>query len=133
MSLPDALPQRFPFVLLDRIVEVQPGVAVTAERTLTHDDPLLDPQGALLPVLLVEAMAQCAGYAAFDPSRRIGGMLVRISRFRCRRGADAGCVLRVNARIVRVFGQTVKARAAVRVGRRVVAAAELTLQLSEYK
>jgi 3-hydroxyacyl-[acyl-carrier-protein] dehydratase len=124
------LPHRYPFLLLDRIVEVIPGVSAVAVKNLTSSDPLLDADGCLPAVLLAEAIAQCVGLAVLAVRPGSGAVLARIDRFRTGTHAVvAGDQLEVRARILRVFGATVKSRGVVRVNGRVRAAGELVLQL----
>jgi 3-hydroxyacyl-[acyl-carrier-protein] dehydratase len=124
------LPHRYPFLLLDRIVEIRPGVSAVAVKNLTRNDPLFDAAGVLPSVLLAEVIAQCVGVAVLAEQAGRSAILVRIDRFRVgRQPVEAGDQLRVTARILRVFGSTVKARGVVCVGARVRAAAELVLQL----
>lgn len=125
------LPHGYPFLLLDRIVEVVPGVSAVALKNLTRSDPLLDADGCLPAVLLAEAIAQCVGLAVFGVRPGTGAVLARIDRFRSSRSAIvAGDQLHVRARILRVFGATVKSRGVVRVNGRIRAAGELVLQLA---
>ena len=124
------LPHDYPFLLLDRIVEVVPGVSAVAAKNLTRSDPLLDADGCLPTVLLAEAIAQCVGLAVVALRPGSGAVLARIARFRVgTRAVVAGDQLHVRARIVRVFGATVKSRGVVRVNGRIRAAGELVLQL----
>lgn len=124
------LPHGYPFLLLDRILEVVPGVSALAVKNLTTGDPLLDADGHLPAALLAEAIAQCVGLAALGIRPGRGAVLARVDRFRVsRRAIVAGDQLRVRARVLRVFGRTVKARGEVRVNSRVRAAGELLLQL----
>ncbi len=126
------LPHAYPFLLLDRVVEVRPGVGAAALRNLTHGDPLLDGDGVLPPVLLAEALAQCAGLAGLGTRPAAGAALARIDRFRVSRvGCRAGDQMHVSTRVVRIFGATVKAHGVVRVGGRIRAAGEVVLQLAE--
>ena len=125
------LPHGYPFLLLDRIVEVRPGVSAVAVKNLTRDDPLLDADGRLPPVLLAEVIAQCVGLAVLGVRPGSGAVRARIDRFRASHVAIlAGDQLRVGVRILRVFGATVKSRGVVRVNGRVRAACELVLQLA---
>jgi 3-hydroxyacyl-[acyl-carrier-protein] dehydratase len=125
-----SLPHGYPFLLLDRILEVVPGVSARAVKNLTAGDPLLDADGHLPAVLLAEVIAQCVGLAVLGIRPASGAVLARIDRFRVsRRAIVAGDQLCVRARIQRVFGRTVKARGDVRVNLRVRAAGELVLQL----
>ena len=126
------LPHGYPFLLLDRVVEVVPGVSAVALKNLTTNDPLLDADGCLPPVLLAEAIAQCVGLAVLGLRPGGGAVLARLDRFRARgRAVVAGDQLRVEGRILRVFGATVKAQGIVRVNGRLRAAGELVLQLAD--
>jgi len=125
------LPHRYPFLLLDRVTDVRPGVSAEATRNLARSDPLLDGDGSLPRVLLAEAIAQCAGLAVLGVRPGSGAVLARINRFRTTRVAiGAGDQLRVQARVQRIFGATVKARGVVSVAGRIRAAAEVVLQIS---
>lgn len=124
------LPHSYPFLLLDRIVEIVPGVSAVALKNLTGSDPLLDADGVLPAVLLAEAIAQCVGLAVLAVRPGSGAVLARIDRFRAGiHTVVAGEQLQVQARILRVFGATVKSRGVVRVNGRIRAAGELVLQL----
>ncbi|HSN19019.1 MAG TPA: 3-hydroxyacyl-ACP dehydratase FabZ [Gammaproteobacteria bacterium] len=63
------LPHRYPFLLLDRIVECTPGESLTALKNVTINEPFFPghfPQRAVMPgVLILEAMAQATGILAF--------------------------------------------------------------------
>jgi 3-hydroxyacyl-[acyl-carrier-protein] dehydratase len=64
------LPHRYPFLLVDRIVDVQPGVSITGIKNVTMNEPFFQghfPGQPIMPgVLIVEAMAQVAGVMAFS-------------------------------------------------------------------
>lgn len=63
------LPHRYPFLLVDRVVELEPGKTIEAYKNLTINEPFFDghfPNKPVFPgVLLVEAMAQAAGILGF--------------------------------------------------------------------
>ena len=124
------LPHAYPFLLLDRVLEVDHGCSARAVKHLTRDDPLLDAAGCLPPVLLAEAMAQTAGIAAISPDGGMTGMLARIERFRSHRRVGAGDRLEISVQVLKVFGSIVKARAVVRVDGRIGAAGDVFLHLS---
>jgi 3-hydroxyacyl-[acyl-carrier-protein] dehydratase len=125
------LPHAYPFLLLDRVVEVQPGRSAWAVKNLTRGDPLLDAAGCLPPVLLAEAMAETAGIAAAGPQGGVTGVLVRIDRFRSRTVIGAGDRLEIRVRVLKSFGTIVKARGIVRIDGRFAAGGEVLLQLSK--
>jgi 3-hydroxyacyl-[acyl-carrier-protein] dehydratase len=63
------LPHRYPFLLVDRVLEVKLGESIVACKNLTANEPFFDghfPGKPVFPgVLLVEAMAQAAGILGF--------------------------------------------------------------------
>jgi 3-hydroxyacyl-[acyl-carrier-protein] dehydratase len=124
------LPHAYPFLLVDRVLELRPGSSAAAVKNLTRDDPLLDADGQLPPVLLVEALAQVAGLAVLGVRPGAGAVLVRVDRFRCRLPLIAGDALHVSVQVCRIFGAAAKVRGVVRVNGRVRAAAEVVLQVT---
>jgi beta-hydroxyacyl-ACP dehydratase FabZ len=65
----EMLPHRFPFVLIDRILELLPGERIVALKNISTDEGFLIghfPQNGNLPSgLLIEGMAQAGGVLAF--------------------------------------------------------------------
>ena len=122
-----SLPHAYPFVLLDRLLELRPGAGAVAVKNLTRDDPLLDDDGCLPPVLLAEVLAQAAGLAAFAGRDHPLAALVGIDRFRCRAWVRAGDQLQVRVHVRKIFGGTARVRGVVRVNGRVRAAGEVML------
>jgi 3-hydroxyacyl-[acyl-carrier-protein] dehydratase len=63
------LPHRYPFLLIDRVVELTPGESIVGYKNLSINEPYFDghfPGNPIFPgVLLVEAMAQAAGILGF--------------------------------------------------------------------
>lgn len=83
MSLPinveqiqELLPHRYPFLLVDRVIEIVPDVSVVAIKNVTINEPFFlghFPGHPVMPgVLIVEAMAQAAGLLT-QISRRMKG------------------------------------------------------------
>ncbi|MGH8306919.1 MAG: 3-hydroxyacyl-ACP dehydratase FabZ [Gammaproteobacteria bacterium] len=63
------LPHRYPFLLVDRVLECKPGVSLTAVKNVTINEPFFPghfPQRPVMPgVLILEALAQATGLLAF--------------------------------------------------------------------
>ena len=67
-EIKDYLPHRFPFLLLDRVTDVQPGKSLTALKNVSYNEPFFQghfPESPVMPgVLIIEAMAQACGVLA---------------------------------------------------------------------
>ena len=63
------LPHGYPFLLIDRILEIEPGKRIVGIKNVTYNEPYFPghfPGRPIMPgVLIVEAMAQTAGVLAF--------------------------------------------------------------------
>jgi beta-hydroxyacyl-ACP dehydratase FabZ len=64
-SIMDALPHRYPFLLVDRVVEFEKGKRIVAIKNVTINEPFFQghfPEAPIMPgVLIVEAMGQAGG------------------------------------------------------------------------
>ncbi|MCB1709277.1 MAG: 3-hydroxyacyl-ACP dehydratase FabZ, partial [Halioglobus sp.] len=68
------LPHRYPFLLVDRVLELTPGESIVAYKNLSINEPYFDghfPGKPIFPgVLLLEAMAQAAGILGFKSKNK---------------------------------------------------------------
>jgi 3-hydroxyacyl-[acyl-carrier-protein] dehydratase len=68
------LPHRYPFLLVDRVLECTPGESIVALKNVTFNEPFFPghfPQRPVMPgVLIVEAMAQAAALLGFATAKR---------------------------------------------------------------
>ena len=88
----ELLPHRYPFLLVDRVTEVERGVSLSAIKNVTINEPFFQghfPGKPIMPgVLILEAMAQATGLLAFsgliDPDDSTLYMLVGIDKARFR-------------------------------------------------
>ncbi|KAG4948268.1 3-hydroxyacyl-[acyl-carrier-protein] dehydratase FabZ [Glycine soja] len=96
----DILPHRFPFLLVDRVIEYNPGVSAVAIKNVTINDNFFPghfPERPIMPgVLMVEAMAQVGGLVMLQPE--VGGsrenfFFAGIDKVRFRKPVIAGDTL----------------------------------------
>lgn len=120
MSAPDDvlryLPHRPPFLLVDEVLELEPGVRCVAARTLRSDDWWFAghfPGNPVMPgVLIVEALAQTATIAAASAGGAEGkvGLFAGIDKVRFKRVCRPGDTLRLEAEVTAVHGAVGRAR-----------------------
>ncbi|KAM7251397.1 hypothetical protein ACFE04_023280 [Oxalis oulophora] len=96
----EILPHRFPFLLVDRVIEYNPGVSAVAIKNVTINDNFFPghfPERPIMPgVLMVEAMAQVGGIVMLNPE--VGGsrenfFFAGIDKVRFRKPVVAGDTL----------------------------------------
>ena len=88
----ELLPHRYPFLLVDRVVEIEQGKSLSAIKNVSINEPFFQghfPNQPIMPgVLILEAMAQATGLLAFsdmgDAHRTKLYMLVGIDKARFR-------------------------------------------------
>jgi len=104
------LPHRYPFLLVDRVIECIPGKTITAIKNITINEPQFTghfPNQAIMPgVLIIEALAQATGLLGFrtmseEPSEDILYMLVGVDKVRFKRQVVPGDQLTLKAKIER--------------------------------
>jgi len=104
------LPHRYPFLLIDRVLEHTPGHDITAIKNVTFNEPFFQghfPGQPVMPgVLIIEAMAQAAGVLTFrtagtEPTDESTFYLVGIDKARFRAPVVPGDQLVLKARFVR--------------------------------
>ncbi len=102
------LPHRYPFLLIDRVVECVPGESIKAIKNVSVNEPHFTghfPDKALMPgVLIIEALAQATGLLGFrtmseEPSTDVLYMLVGVDGVRFKRQVVPGDQLVLTARI----------------------------------
>jgi 3-hydroxyacyl-[acyl-carrier-protein] dehydratase len=64
------LPQRYPFLLIDRVIAYEAGISLSAIKNVTYNEPFFQgqfPNKPVMPgVLILEAMAQASGVLGFE-------------------------------------------------------------------
>ena len=130
-----ALPHRYPFLLVDRVLEHEPGRRIVAVKNVTCNEPFFQghwPGRPIMPgVLIVEAMAQAAGLMLSAGAAGKVGLIASIDRVKLRRPVVPGDQLRLEAACLRAKGRSADVQATARVEGRVVAEAKLRFVLVE--
>jgi 3-hydroxyacyl-[acyl-carrier-protein] dehydratase len=104
------LPHRYPFLLGDRIVELEPGVRAVGIKSVSANEPQFTghfPGRPIMPgVLMVEALAQTAGVAVLtlDAYRGKLGLFAGIDELRFRRLVQPGDQLRLEVTVEKLRG-----------------------------
>lgn len=129
------LPHRPPFLLVDRILEREPGVRVVAEKLVSYGDPLLQghfPGRPLVPgVMLVEMLAQAAAFLEPEPLAGCPIFLAQIQDARFMASAFPGDRLELDVKPEASFGRLQRVEGTVRCEGRVLCTAKLLLAKGE--
>jgi 3-hydroxyacyl-[acyl-carrier-protein] dehydratase len=126
------LPHRDPFLLLDEVLELEPGSRVVARREVRAEDPWFAghfPGRPVMPgVLIVEAMAQTGAIAVLVQEENRGkiAFFAGIDDCRFKRIVEPGDVLTLTCEIDTVRGPIGRGKATARVGDDLAARATLT-------
>jgi len=104
------LPHRYPFLLIDRVLECRPGESIRALKNVTYNEPFFPghfPHRPVMPgVMIIEALAQAAGILCFVtsevfPDENTRFYFVGIDKARFRRPVVPGDQLLLTARLER--------------------------------
>lgn len=131
----DLLPHRYPFLLVDRVLEYEPGRRAVGIKNVTINEPFFQghyPGRPIMPgVLIVEAMAQLAGVAVLTWAERPAVPLIAgVDGVRFRRPVVPGDQLRLEAEVERLRGRVGKIRVKASVDGAVVAEGEIMFALA---
>lgn len=125
------IPHRYPFLLVDRIEELEPGKRAVGVKNVTQNEPFFQghfPDYPVMPgVLIIEAMAQvgAVGVMAGGDHEDKLALFAGIDGVRFRRQVLPGDVLRMEVEIVRLKGSVGRGKARATVDGERVCEAEL--------
>ncbi len=127
------LPHSFPFRMVDRILEIDPGKRAIALKNVSIDEPYFlghfSNEPIMPGVLILEALAQTGGLAFQSSFEREEGMpfLARVDEFRLKRKVIPGDQIILEAEIIHVFSHLAKVKVLARVGGETIAEGMLVL------
>ena len=131
-GIEEILPHREPFLLLDEVLELEPGSHVVARKTVREDEWYLAghfPGRPVMPgVLIVEAMAQAGAVAVLSEEENRGrlALFAGIDDVRFKRIVEPGDELELRCDLERVRGPIGKGKATAHVGGQLAARGTLT-------
>ncbi len=111
------IPHRYPFLLVDRVIELEPGKRVVAIKNVTANEPQFTghfPDRPIMPgVLMVEAMAQAGAVAVLSRPEYAGklALFAGVDECRFRRTVVPGDTLRMEVTLEKLRGMFGRARA----------------------
>ena len=126
------LPHRYPFLLVDRILEIEAGKRVVGVKNVTINEPFFQghfPGHPIMPgVLIIEAMAQVGGMllmgAVPDPEKKVV-YFTSLNNVKWRRPVKPGDQLRFELDILQVRGMLCKMKGVAKVDGETVGEAEM--------
>jgi UDP-3-O-[3-hydroxymyristoyl] N-acetylglucosamine deacetylase/3-hydroxyacyl-[acyl-carrier-protein] dehydratase len=126
------LPHRYPFLLVDRVLEIDAGKRIVGIKNVTINEPFFQghfPGHPIMPgVLIIEAMAQVGGMllmgAVSDPEKKVV-YFTSLNNVKWRRPVKPGDQLRFELELLQVRGMMCKMQGIARVDGEVVAEAEM--------
>jgi len=129
------LPHRYPFLLVDRIIAMEPSVSITGIKNVTINEPFFQghfPGQPIMPgVLIIEAMAQVGGVLAFSTGTDAKSVFfMSIEKAKFRKPVVPGDQLKMELRVIQQRGNVWKLSGVAKVDDKVVAEADLTAMLT---
>lgn len=131
------IPHRYPFLLVDRIVELEIGKKAVGLKNVTVNEPFFQghfPGYPVMPgVLIVEALAQVGAIAVLSMEENKGklGFLAGIDGFRFKEQVKPGDTLMLEVELTRVRGSIGKGHGIAKVNGKVAAEGDIMFALSD--
>ena len=135
-EIKEYLPHRYPFLLVDKIVEVSEE-KIVGYKNVTVNEPFFQghfPQYPIMPgVLLVEALAQCGGAGLMKVKNAKNKLLMfaGLDKVKFRNPVRPGDVLRLEVELIRFSTRIVRQSGKIYIGEKLACEAEWTALVSE--
>ncbi|MBI5205114.1 MAG: 3-hydroxyacyl-ACP dehydratase FabZ [Nitrospirae bacterium] len=130
-GIQNLLPHRYPFLMVDRIIELEPNAKAVGIKNVTVNEPFFQghfPGNPIMPgVLIVEAMAQIAGVLAFGSGVQGNAVFfMSIEKAKFRKPVVPGDQLRMEIKVLQQRGNVWKFSGTATVDEKVVSEADFT-------
>lgn len=131
----ERLPHRYPFLMVDRVLELEIGKRAVVLKNVTINEPFFQghyPHTPIMPgVMIIEAMAQAGGLAAGSSEEELVPLFAAIDKAKFRRVVKPGDQLIITINVIRARSQVVKVDARATVDDELAAEGELTFVLTK--
>lgn len=136
------IPHRYPFLLVDKIIELEPGKRAVGIKNVTANEPFFQghfPGFPIMPgVLIVEALAQTAGIAANAEAAHAEGdtklgVFASIDEMKFKKQVTPGDTLRLEVEILSAKMGVVKAKVKATVDDKIAAEGEIRFAMTSVK
>jgi UDP-3-O-[3-hydroxymyristoyl] N-acetylglucosamine deacetylase/3-hydroxyacyl-[acyl-carrier-protein] dehydratase len=132
------LPHRYPFLLVDRILEIEHGKRIVGLKNVTINEPFFQghfPGHPIMPgVLIIEAMAQVGGMLLMgsvdDPETKVV-YFMSLDNVKWRRPVKPGDQIRFELEVVQIRGRICRMNGVARVDGELVAEAEMAAMVRD--
>ena len=130
------LPHRYPFLLVDRVVELEPGKRGVAVKNLTGNEWCLNGGHAYPPVLLLESLAQVGGIVLGSkareekPGSRFFGLFAGVSDFQFGRSPAVGEPITLRVELSQSLASIYRFQCEVEAGGEKIAGGQILLSFS---
>lgn len=134
-ELLNILPHRYPFLLVDKVLELEGGQRVVAQKNVTFNEPFFVghfPGNPIMPgVLIIEMMAQAGGVMMLSQDEHRGKLayLAGVEKARFRKPVLPGDTLTAEITVVKARAGMGWVKAVAKVGDKVVCEADLAFAL----
>ncbi|SHF76807.1 3-hydroxyacyl-ACP dehydratase FabZ [Ornithinibacillus halophilus] len=130
-DIKETIPHRYPFLLVDKVLEVEEGKRVVGLKNVTINEPFFQghfPDYPVMPgVLIIEALAQVGAIAVLGMEANQGklGFLAGVDKARFKKQVKPGDQLKLEVEIIRVKGPIGKGKGVATVNGEVACEAEI--------
>ncbi|OGW34500.1 MAG: 3-hydroxyacyl-[acyl-carrier-protein] dehydratase FabZ [Nitrospirae bacterium GWD2_44_7] len=131
MGIQNMIPHRYPFLMVDRIIEMEPNVRAVGIKNVTVNEPFFQghfPGNPIMPgVLIVEAMAQLAGVLAFSSGMQGSSVyFMSIEKAKFRSPVVPGDQVKIEIKVLQQRGNVWRFSGQALVDEKVVSESEFT-------